>query len=196
MDRGTDPCQRSRNARKQILLAIDFIYAVDIKLLFLVLVSLALVSCDEDSSRSFTGDRRLAAGVQASATIANQATNPSKEPANLAARSENIKGRIENYKEWGGGHSPVPRRAITSNTFEKVRQEISPEDSAALMILLQDNASDVRSIAASLLECVDPHAESEVEDQMNMESSSERKNRLRESLILIRTIRAGGTSCK
>jgi mevalonate kinase len=131
-------------------------------------------------------------GAKAPATIASHATNPSKEPTNPAVRAKYIKEQIEKYKEWGG-HSMVPSRAINSNTFENVRQKIGTGDSAALMILLQDNAYDIRSIAAILLKCIDPNAESEIEKQIDMESSMERKNRFRDALIDIRTSSA---SCK
>lgn len=136
---------------------------------------------------------------QENSSISNggkQVASPSNESTNLAMRAEYIKGQIKKYKEWSGGHSPVPQRAVTANTFEKVKQEISQEDSAALMILLQDDAGDIRSIAASLLGCVDPDAQSEIEKLLAAEKSIERQYRFREALIVINSIRAGRTSCK
>lgn len=164
--------------------------------LFLVLISSMLVSCDIHLPHSSSGGQRLVGRVQSPATIASQATNPSKEPTNPAVRAEYIRERIEKYKEWGGGHSPVPRRAINANTLAKVRQEIGPGDLAALMILLQDDASDIRSLAASLLACTDPNAQSELEDRINKESNIDRKYFFIDALITVKSIREGRTSCK
>jgi hypothetical protein len=65
-----------------------------------------------------------------------------------------------------------------------------------LLVLVQDDAYDIRSIATSLLECLDSNAESNIEKQMNSETNIIRRNRYLDALIQIRVIKAGGTSCK
>ena len=114
---------------------------------------------------------------------------------NISSRAEYIKKQIEKYKEWGG-HSVIPQRVTTMNTLTKVMKEIGPKDSAALILLLQDDADEIRSMAASLLGCVDPNAQSEIEHELAREKSIDRQYRLREALIVIRSIQEGRTSCK
>ena len=92
--------------------------------------------------------------------------------------------------------SPVPRRGINANTFARVRHEIEAGDVAALLILVQDEAYDIRSMAANLLECVDPNAEGDVESQLKLETDNDRRSRLMDVQIAIHGIRAGGTSCR
>ena len=148
--------------------------------------------CKED--RFLKGEPAQAAtgGVPASPGISGLAPRQS----DVDARAQHIRSRIEKFKEWGGGHSPIPRRAINSNTFTKIRQEIAASDVPALLILVQDDGYDIRSLAASLLECVDPNAESAIESQLKQETGNDRRSRLMDAQIAIGAIRAGGTSCK
>ena len=163
-------------------------------LLLLCVAFFSLVSC-ERSHDSAKDKESTVAHTQDSQAAPGHGDKPSKETTNISARAKYIKAQIKKYKEWGG-HSAVPQRVVTANTFAKVRREIGPEDSPALIILLQDDAEEIRSIAASLLDCVDPNAQSEIEKQLSKETNVERQNRLRDALIQIRVIRAGGTSCK
>jgi hypothetical protein len=157
------------------------------RLLSMTLSLLALVSCDINISNSSKGDDQLGDHVVDSGRMLHQVINLPPE-STLAMRADYIKRQIEKYKEWTGGHSPIPRRTVTANTFDKVRQKVDREDSSALLVLVQDDAYDVRSIAASLLECVDSNAESNIEKQMNSESNIDRRNRFREALIQIREL--------
>lgn len=164
------------------------------RLFLLCIIFFALVSC-ERSSDSSKGKSALPARIQNSQSSSAQGNKKSKETTDITSRAEYIKKQIEKYKEWGG-HSAVPQRVVTANTFTKVRQKIDSEDASALIILLQDDAGEIRSIAASLLDCVDPNAQNDIEKQLSKETDVERKDRLRDALIQIRVIRAGGTSCK
>lgn len=163
-------------------------------LLLLGVVFFSLVSCER--SRDVAKDKEATvAHSQDSQAAPDHGDKPSKETRNISARAKYLKAQIEKYKEWGG-HSAIPQRVVTANTFAKLRQEIGPEDSPALIILLQDAAEEIRSLAVSLLDCVDPNAQSDIKKQLSKESNVERQNRLRDALIQIRVIRAGGTSCK
>lgn len=184
----------SKSKMKELICAQNSSYWLK-RLLSMTLSLLGLVSCDTDISNFSMRDDHPGDHVVDSGSTLRQVTNLSQE-STLAMRTDYIKRQIEKYKEWTGGHSPIPRRAVSANTFENVRQKVGPEDSSALLLLIQDYAYDVRSIAASLLECVDSNAESDIEKQMNSETNIERRNRFREALIQIRVIKAGGTSCK
>lgn len=163
-------------------------------LLLLCVAFFSLVSC-ERSHDSAKDKESTVAHVQNSQSAADQGEKSPKKTTNINSRAKYIKKQIEKYKEWGG-HSAIPQRVVTANTFARVRREIGSEDSPALIILLQDDAGEIRSIAASLLGCVDPKAQSEIEHELAREKSIERQYRLREALIVIRSIQEGRTSCK
>jgi len=64
---------------------------------------------------------------------------------------------------------------------------------------LLDDAYEIRSLAASLLECVDSNAELEVEAVANAAADNGSRHRHLDALVAIRAIRvirAGGTSCR
>ncbi|MBK1612476.1 hypothetical protein CKO44_03235 [Rubrivivax gelatinosus] len=111
-------------------------------------------------------------------------------------RARQIRDLLEREKEWGGGHSPVPRRGATANTFAKLRSELTRADVPALLLLIEDDAVDVRSMAVSLLECLEPLSEQLVEQRAAQAVDAQRRSRDLDALIGIRAIRAGGTSCR
>lgn len=120
-----------------------------------------------------------------------------RPPDDMPARAAHIRSRIGKYKEWSAAHSPVPRRAITASTFDKVRREVTAADTPALLLLVQnDDANDIRSMAASLLDCVNSNAEAELDRLLKQETDNTRRGRLMEARSEVRTIRAGGTSCR
>ena len=122
--------------------------------------------------------------------------HPSSAFLGAAARAKVIRSRVEKFKEWGGGHSPFPVRAVNANTFAKVRRETTVADAPALLLLLLDEGSDIRWMAARLLKCVDPNAEQKIEAMLNEETNNERRSRLYDSLTAIRVTAAGGALCK
>ena len=165
-----------------------------VRLFLLFVTFFTLVSC-ERSSNSAKDKGEAVTRAQNSQSAPGQGNKKSKEATNISSRAEYIKKQIEKYKEWGG-HSVIPQRVTTMNTLTKVMKEIGPKDSAALILLLQDDADEIRSMAASLLGCVDPNAQSEIEHELAREKSIDRQYRLREALIVIRSIQEGRTSCK
>lgn len=172
-------------------------HAGTLKMLFLFLPFFAFTSsCKGDLFAASGDDNRSASRIQAPTASPAQVTPPSKDKIELSNSAEYIKRRIEKYKEWGGGHSPIPSRVVNMNTVRSVSKEIAPEDSPALMILLQDDADDIRSVATSLLGCIDPNAQSEIEKLLATEKDIERQYRFKEALIGLDSIRAGRTSCK
>jgi hypothetical protein len=96
----------------------------------------------------------------------------------IATRAQEIKRELDRHREIGGGHGPIPRRAITSNTIAAVRSGLLPGDADALVQLGLDDASDVRGAAAVLLAAIDPGAE----DRLLARLSMERNIRVREKL--------------
>lgn len=118
-----------------------------------------------------------------------------KNQMTIPERAEYISKLIQQNKGWGG-HSPIPSYVVTDDTFQAVKKVISIDDSPALILVLQDDDYGIRSIAADLLECINPNAKSEIEKAMATETSSERRDRLGSAIIDIDTIKAGGTSCK
>ena len=165
---------------------------IGVSYLFILYVGFfSLISCEHshDSAKDKASTVPLS---QYSQAAPDHGGKTSKETTNTSARAKYIKELIDKYKEWGG-HSPIPQRVVNANTFAKVRQEIGLKDSPALMILLQDDAEEIRSMAAILLDCVDPNAENKIEKQLSKESNVDRKDRLQDALLQIRVI---DTSCK
>lgn len=125
-----------------------------------------------------------------------QIASPSENREAILMRAKHIKKLIKKNKEWQGGHSPIPHRVITINTFNAVIKEVSRADSAALIALLEDDDYGVRSMSIAVLVCVNPDAESDIEQLIATEPNKEQQSRLRAARTDIRMIKAGGTECK
>jgi hypothetical protein len=139
-------------------------------------------------------DEQSVRPIQASETSPRSMTPISKEQTDISIRAKYIKKQIEKNKHWHGGHSPIPSRGITAKTIKTMKQEISLEDSAALIVLLQDDAGDIQETAARLLACVNPNAQSEIAKVMAAEKTSiERRSNYRNALSIIDSIRDGTT---
>jgi hypothetical protein len=147
-------------------------------------------------SYAFMDDAQSVRTIQVSETSPSPMTPISKEQTDISTRAKYIRNLIEKNKHWTGCHSPIPCRATTEDTFKSVRKEISVEDSAALMIVLQDDAGEIRYMGSRLLGCINPNARSEIEKLMVAETSIERQSRFEEALIIIDEIRAGRTDCE
>lgn len=163
----------------------------------LILHLVALISiCITEPSYAFMNDERPVSRSQIYETSPSAMTPVSKDQTNVSTRAEYIKKRIEKNKKWHGGHSPIPSRVVTMETIRAVKQELSLEDSAALIVLLQDDASDIQFAAASLLACVNPDAQNEIEKLMIEETNSQRLFRFKLALRKINSIREGRTLCE
>lgn len=150
-----------------------------------MVVCVVMASCKEETSK-------IPAPQQPGA-VAIVASRLAPGPVERAAY---IRSRIEKFKEWGGGHSPVPRRAINANTFAKVRQEVTVADTPALLLLIHDPAGDVRSMAGNLLGCLNPDAERIVQDLLAGETANDRRSNLMDARIEIHGVLSGGSSCR
>lgn len=148
------------------------------------MVCVAMASCKEETSK-IPEPRQPRA-------VATSASTPAPSPVERAAY---IRSRIEKFKEWGGGHSPVPHRAINANTFAKVRQEVTVADTPALLMLIHDPAGDVRSMAGNLLGCLNADADRIVQDLLSRETANDRRSNLMDAQIEIRGVLSGGSSC-
>ncbi len=144
--------------------------------MWILLSSFFLISCDNSSLIFSVSPQNASGGVD--------------------GRAEFIKDYIEKNKEWGGGHSIFPRKVVNFNTYRKALKWVSVKDVDALMLLLQDDATDIRIAAAVLFECVVPAAKDKITERINKESDILKKDRLGEALLLIDVMRAGGTTCK
>lgn len=158
---------------------------------WLVLFLFLLVSCDGGSLNASKNNLGASGGLDFTGVSSDGVGQQF-----LIERAGFIKKQIEKNKEWGGGHSIIPRKIVNANTFSKVFREISIKDDTALMILLQDDASDIRIAATVLFECVDPAVKDKITEQRNKESDVLKKDRLGDALLLIDVMRAGGTTCK
>lgn len=168
-----------------------------VNMFFALIPLLSILSiCKIDLPYALMNDRQHVRRDQISDTNPSAMAPISKDQMNTLMRAEYIKKRIEKNKKWRGGHSPIPSRVITMETIKAVKQEISMEDSDALIILLQDDAYEIRSTAASLLGCVNPSARSEIEKVMATEMNSVRQFQFQEALITIDSIRDARTSCE
>lgn len=112
----------------------------------------------------------------------------------VTARASALRSRIEKFKEWGG-HSMVPSKVVTMNTFQRVRAEVAAPDANALLLLTVDDDYGVRSLASRLLECVIPDAQQRLQAALAAETRPENRSRLSAALTDIAARQAGGTSC-
>ena len=148
-----------------------------------------VAACKEDSFQS-AAPQPQAAGRTAAPASGTSLGKDRTPPSNATVvRAEEIRSRIDRFKEWSAAHSPLPRRAINMNTLVNVRKEVTVADVAALLLLLQDEGYDIRIMAAKLLGCVDPNATEDVERQLKLETEVTRRNRLMEAQIEIRGLR-------
>lgn len=157
----------------------------------LVLSLFLLVSCDSSSLNTSNNSLSVLGGLEFAGVLSDNVAQK-----NLRLRAEFIKDYIEKNKEWGGGHSIIPRKIVNANTFSKVLHQISVDDADALILLLQDDASDIRIAATGLFECVDPDVKGKIEESIKKEVVLQNKKYLQDALLLIDVMRAGGTSCK
>lgn len=136
------------------------------------------------SSYASMSDEQSVRLTQVSASSPSPMTPISKEQqTDISTRAKYIRNLIEKNKHWRGGHSPIPSRVISMETIKTVNQLISIEDSAALMVLLQDDAADIRSTAATLLTCVNPNARSEVIKLMVAGMTKKQESRFEDALL-------------
>lgn len=112
-----------------------------------------------------------------------------------AARARHIRLRLEAFREWRGTHSPIPRRGITANTLAKVKPEITSGDAPALLILLQDEAPEIRSAVGTLYGCLFPEAEQTIQNLIDLEIDKEKRFRWVEARIQVQGASSGGIVC-
>lgn len=110
--------------------------------------------------------------------------------AATAQRVKVLRRALNANREWSGGHSPVPRRAITMNTIHSVAALLTPVDAPALVELMLDDAYDIRTAAARLLAGLTPEAENLTQRRIDLTGDGEQRRRLEAALRDIMAIRA------
>ncbi len=108
----------------------------------------------------------------------------------VAERAQQIKRLLDTHREFSGGHSPIPRRAINANTLDAVRPSLDTRDADALIELTLDDAVDVRAASLRLLADLDAQADQHLRARMNAEADKKRRDRLEAALLELKVVRA------